>query len=167
MSETGKYSVSNLLPALRLFVEARNQAIAAGFTDNGGAIHSVERILDILCQRVMYPHLRHINALKIDPAAEISVEAVRARERGERLHIEHVMPQRAFALHVIGLVGGGATDDDILDHIRRRYRLVVLTEAEARALDRKNRSRISADRIQEAGIVLHIPQSVSEPEGAA
>ena len=44
----GKYRAENLIPALRLFIEARNKAIEMGFTDNGGAIHSVERIVDIL-----------------------------------------------------------------------------------------------------------------------
>lgn len=164
MSETGRYNVSNLMPALRLFVEARNRAVASGFTDNGGAIHSIERILDILCQRVVYPHLRHIKRIKTDPAAEISVEAARARERGERLHIEHVMPQRAFALQVIGMIDDGASDGDLLEHIKMHYRLVVLTEAEARALDRKNRSRIAADRIKDAGIVLWTPEPASRVE---
>ena len=65
--KNGKYTADNLVPALRLFVEARNRAISAGFTDNGGAIHSVERILDILSFRVRYPHLRHINSLKKMP----------------------------------------------------------------------------------------------------
>src|SRR5690554_2514428 len=70
-----KYHSKNLMPALRLFVEARNKAVESGFTDNGGAIHSVERILDILSMHICYPHLSHINSLKSDPAAEISVAA--------------------------------------------------------------------------------------------
>ncbi|HCJ3407852.1 TPA: hypothetical protein NRN56_004807, partial [Klebsiella pneumoniae] len=49
---SGKYTPETLLPALRLFIEARNKANAAGFPDNGGAIHSVERIIDVLCIRV-------------------------------------------------------------------------------------------------------------------
>ena len=51
---SGKYTPETLLPALRLFIEARNKANAAGFPDNGGAIHSVERIIDVLCIRVKY-----------------------------------------------------------------------------------------------------------------
>jgi hypothetical protein len=39
-----KYNTENLLPALRLFIEARNKSLEGGFTDNGGAIHSVERL---------------------------------------------------------------------------------------------------------------------------
>ncbi len=60
---SGKYTPETLLPALRLFIEARNKANAAGFPDNGGAIHSVERIIDVLCIRVKYG-LTHVNNLK-------------------------------------------------------------------------------------------------------
>lgn len=59
-----KYTEENLLPALKLFIRARNEALTLGFTDNGGAIHSVERILDILSQRIKYPNLSHTNQLK-------------------------------------------------------------------------------------------------------
>jgi hypothetical protein len=50
----------------------RNEMLAAGFTDNGGAIHSAERILDILGQRLKYPGLSHGNALRHYPKAEFS-----------------------------------------------------------------------------------------------
>lgn len=157
ISIMSKYKPDNLLPALRLFVEARNKSVAAGFTDNGGAIHSVERILDILGQRLRYPHLRHTNNLKRDPTAEISAAAHAARRRGEVLKIEHVMPQRAFALQIIGQINEGKTDEDLTRFIRANYRLVLLTMDETTALNRTNRSRLSADRIAEAGITLHDP----------
>jgi hypothetical protein len=51
------------------------------FTDNGGAIHSVERIFDILIVHLCYWHLSHIDNLKTDQAAEISLQAYQARER--------------------------------------------------------------------------------------
>ena len=82
MQAQGMYHVGNLIPALRLFIEARNEALKLGFTDNGGAIHSVERILDILSQRIVYPTHRHINVYKTDPYVEISIDAHRVRERG-------------------------------------------------------------------------------------
>lgn len=150
----GKYSPALLLPALRLFIEARNKAIAAGFTDNGGAIHSVERILDLLCQRVKYPSLRHINNLKKDMDAECSVDAHQARQRGDSVLIEHVLPKRAFAKVVIQIVGSGATDEEILSYIKNNYRLVLLTHQETAALNRLNRSNISPDRLSDAGIFL-------------
>ncbi|MGN6480400.1 hypothetical protein, partial [Luteibacter sp.] len=134
----GKYSAATLLPPLRLFIEARNKAIAAGFTDNGGAIHSVERILDLLGQRVKYPGLGHINNLKKYEHAECSHEAHLARKRGEKVLIEYVMPQRDFARAVIEVVNGGATDEQVVAFIAERYRLVLLTQEETTALNRLN-----------------------------
>lgn len=153
-----KYHAENLLPALRLFIEARNKAVESGFTDNGGAIHSVERILDILSMHVCYPHLTHINSLKTDPAAEISAAAQEARQSGEPLFIEHVLPQRAYARQVIALVNDGGSDENLLAFIRENYRLVVLTANETMKINRLNRSKITADRIADAGIALHKPQ---------
>jgi hypothetical protein len=159
----GKYSPAVLLPALRLFVDARNKAIATGFTDNGGAIHSVERILDILAQRVKYPGLRHINGLKTRADAECSSKAYLARQRGEKVLIEHVMPQRDFARAVIDVIGRGATDEEILSFIGERYRLVLLTQEETTALNRANRSRMTPDRLKEAGIELFaVPHLISD-----
>lgn len=134
----------------------RAKALEAGFTDNGGAIHSVERILDILGQRLCYPHLRHSNALKRAEEAEISQAAYEARQRGEPVRIEHVMPQRAFAQEVIRRIGEGASDEAITAYICGTYRLVLLTEAETTALSRLNRSRMTSDRIADAGIKLFV-----------
>jgi hypothetical protein len=149
-----KYRAENLLPALRLFIDARNKAVKSGFTDNGGAIHSVERILEILSHRVRYPDLSHINRIKGDPHAEISKAAHRARLRGEPIFIEHVLPIRAYALTVINLVRNGATDEELIAFIKSNYRLVLLTSDEVTTINRLNRSRITRDRIREAGIKL-------------
>ncbi len=118
------YRADNLMPVLRIFVEARNAALAVGFTDNGGAIHSIERILAILGQRVCYPHPTHLNSLKTDPQAEISIEAHKALLRGEAINIEHVLPQRAFAVKVIEMVTSGATDEAILRFISSHHQRV-------------------------------------------
>jgi hypothetical protein len=155
VSTTRKYRTDNLMPVLRIFVKARNAAVAVGFTDNGGAIHSVERILNILGMRIRYPHLTHSNSLKTDQRAEISVAAHEARLRGEAINIEHVLPQRAFALLVIGMVTNGATDEAILQFIKDNYRLVLLSKVETATLNRANRSRISPDRL--AGIPMWKP----------
>jgi hypothetical protein len=151
---TRKYHHGNLIPALRPFIAARNKAIESGFTDNGGAIHSVERILDILSLHLRYPRLSHINNLKNDPEAEISKAALKARLQGQPLYIEHVLPQRAYAQEVIALVNAGATDDDLAAFIRANYRLVLLTQDETERLNQLNRSRITKDRITDAGIRL-------------
>jgi hypothetical protein len=149
-----KYTPESLLPALRLFAEARNQALAAGFTDNGGAIHSAERILDILGMRLCYPHLHHINSIKRDPNAKRSEAAELARRAGETVDIEHVMPQRAFARAVIAEIDRGATDDEIVAYVRGSYRLVLLTPAETKHVNKINRSKLTPDRIKEARITL-------------
>lgn len=47
-----KYNENNLIPVLRKAAKFRNDLLKAGFTDNGGAIHSAERILDILSCRI-------------------------------------------------------------------------------------------------------------------
>jgi hypothetical protein len=151
----GKYNEKNLIPALRLFAEARNKALESGFTDNGGAIHSVERIVDILSLSLCYPHLSHINNLKNDPTAEISLEAQKARQRGEPIKIEHVMPQRAYAREIIKVIEAGDSDDDLVAFIKNNYRLVLLTKEETAMINRLNRSKITDDRIADAGIVLY------------
>lgn len=146
---------------LRQFAKARNEALRAGFTDNGGAIHSVERILDILALRLCYPHVSHSNSLKKKHlTTECSVEAYAARERGERVFIEHVMPQRAYARQVISLIDSGVADQDILDFVRQTYRLVLLSANETEAINKANRSSISEDRIADAGIKL-MPRRVT------
>lgn len=66
-----KYRPENLLPAMRLFVRARDEALELGFTDNGGAIHSVERIVDILGLGLRCPQISQGNMLKRHPDAEI------------------------------------------------------------------------------------------------
>ena len=150
----GKYNEKNLIPALRLFVEARNKALESGFTDNGGAIHSVERIVDILSLSLCYPHLSHINNLKKSSSAEISLEAQKARQRGDPILIEHVMPQRAYAREIIKVIEAGGSDDDLIAFIKKNYRLVLLTKEETTIINKLNRSKITDDRIADAGIVL-------------
>jgi hypothetical protein len=69
--------------------------------------------------------------------------------------IEHVMPQRAYARQVMNLIDDGATDDEVLRHIKENYRLVLLTKDETSKINRLNRSQITKDRIGDAGIQLH------------
>ncbi len=145
----------NLLPALRLFIEARNKAIELGFTDNGGAIRSVERILDIPSLHLRYPNPSHINNLKTDPGAEIGKAAYAARMVGEPVFIEHVLPQTAYAQKTIEIVNSGGGDDDVMTFIKVNYRLVLLTRDETTAINRINRSKISEDRIADFRIEIH------------
>ena len=149
-----KYRPAEMLAPLRLFVDARRQALQAGFTDNGGAIHSIVRILDIVGQRLCYPFVSHINKLKHHPNAECSVAAFEGRSGGARLKLEHVMPQVAYARQICDMIDAGASDADLLEHIGKTYRLVILTEEETLTLNRQNRSRLSPDRLADAGIAV-------------
>ena len=149
-----KYKPVEMLDPLRLFVKARRQALEAGYTDNGGAIHSIERILDILGQRLCYPFLSHINQLKSHPHAECSVAAFEARTSGGQVLVEHVMPQREYARQICDMIEAGASDAALLDHIGGTYRLVILTDEETRKLNRQNRSKLSTDRLADAGIAV-------------
>lgn len=123
-----------------------------GFTDNGGAINSAERILDILGQRLNYPRLDHIKNLRNYDWAMFSRAALEAHLQGKGVNVEHVSPKRALTRAAIGQLDNGATDDELLDYIRRNYELVLLTEEEKSRLDRHNRSNMTPTRLADAGI---------------
>ena len=134
---SGKYSPENLIPMFRKAAALRNEMIDSGFTDNGGAIHSAERILDILGVRLNYPGLSHSNNLRNYPGAEFSPAALEAHERGEKVVIEHESPSRAFTRAAIQEIDNGATNQEFTDYVRRHYRLVLLTAEEAQHLNRR------------------------------
>ena len=119
-----------------------------GFTDNGGAIYSAERILDILGQRLNYP----IGNLRNYDRAKFSKAALEAHLQGEAVDLEHVSPKRALTRAAIDQLDKGATDDELLDYIRRNYELVLLTKAERSHLDKLNRSNMTPTRLADAGI---------------
>ncbi len=56
---------------------------------------------------------------------------------------------------IIDIVEEGATDEEIIAFIEQNYRLVLLNTEETSMLNLKNRSRISPDRLGEAGIVMY------------
>src|SRR4051812_12124741 len=87
-----KYHSGNLIPMFRLAAKLCKEMRAVGFTDNGGAIHSAERILNILGLCLVYPDLSHINNLRKYGKAEFSIKARAAYNRGEKVLIEHVSP---------------------------------------------------------------------------
>lgn len=142
----------------------RNEMIASGFTDNGGAIHSAERILDILGCRLNYPGLSHINNLRNYPGAEFSPAALEAHERGEKVVIEHVSPHRALTRGAIREIDNSASNQEFADYVRRHYRLVLLTAEEAQHLNRINRSEMTRDRLGSAGISVQAHQAGGEGE---
>ena len=127
----GMYTVKSLLPVLRLFIRARTRPrTSASQTTAGRSTRSSASSTS--CASVSATH---------------SLAAHAARERGEPVEIEHVRPHRAYACEIIKLVGKGTSDEDLIDYIRNTYRLVLLTKAERRALDKQNRSRIDYKRL--------------------
>jgi hypothetical protein len=82
-----KYNPDNLIPMFRLAAKLCKRMRAAGFTDNGGAIHSGERILNILSLCLVYPGLSHINNLSKHEKAEFSLKARAAYARGDKVLI--------------------------------------------------------------------------------
>jgi len=149
-----KYQPEQLLKMLRIASQLRNQMLDAGFTDNGGAIHSAERILNILGMRLVYPDLSHINNLRHLPTAEFSRKAKEAHAEGERVLIEHVSPLRALTQETIRSIDAGATDSEIAEFVKSHYRLVLLTADETSHLNKLNRSRMDSARLASAGIDL-------------
>lgn len=149
-----KYNENNLIPVLRKAAKFRNDLIKAGFTDNGGAIHSAERILDILSCRIKYLGLTHINNIKDHSEAEFSKAAMESLDRGERVFIEHVAPLRALTRAIISEIDAGKSDRQLINFIKKHYRLVLLTAEETKRLNRINRSELHDDRLDQAKIIL-------------
>mgnify|MGYP000906163126 CR=1 FL=1 len=154
MKRGSKYSPEILLQMLRKAAEFRNEMVALGFTDNAGAIHSVERILDLLAYRLKYPGLTHVSKIRKYDGAEFSDAAWEAYKNGETVLVEHVAPQRAFAKMVLDKIADGKSDRYLMQFIKRKYQLALLTKSEAATLNRRNRSKIEADRLTRAGLVV-------------
>ena len=149
-----KYEPLKLVEMFRLAAELRARMLTGGFTDNGGAIHSAERILNILGLRLCYPELSHINNLRSLPQAPFSEEAHLAHQAGQRVLIEHVSPHRALTRMAITKIESKVSDSDFLEFVRSHFQLALLTEAETIRLNALNRSRFDPDRLASAGIRL-------------
>jgi hypothetical protein len=146
-----KYHSGNLMPMFRLAAKLCKRMRAAGFTDNGGAIHSAERILNILGLCLVYPDLSHINNLRKYEKAEFSIKARAAFDRGEKVLIEHVSPIRDFTRRAIRKIDE-LDSAGFVKFVKRHFRLVLLTPEETTRLNRENRSKMSKDRL--AGIKM-------------
>jgi len=151
-----KYPPELMVAMFRKAAALRNEMLGAGFTDNGGAIHSAERIMNILGMGLNYPGLSHINNLRHLKDAVFSVEAWSLHQAGNKVLIEHVSPLRHLTQMAIEEIGKGVTDDQFKDFVRQRYKLVLLSPSETLRLNKQNRSTVSADRLSKAGIQLAI-----------
>lgn len=146
----------------RLAAALRKQMLEVGFTDNGGAIHSAERILNILGLRLCYPELTHINSLRNHPNAPFSEEALVAYGAGEKVLIEHVSPHRALTRLAIEQMEANVSDNDFKEFMKTNFQLALLTEAETLRLNKLNRSTMVPDRLKSAGIRLVVRGGTTE-----
>ncbi|MGC1871152.1 MAG: hypothetical protein WA700_09360 [Acidobacteriaceae bacterium] len=149
-----KYQPDLLIAMFRKAAALRNEMLEAGFTDNGGAIHSAERILNLLGLCLKYSDLSHINNLRHSDDAEFSVEAWKLYQNGDRVLIEHVSPIRHLTRMAIDKIGKKTTDDQFKAFVKRHYKLLLLSPSETQRLNRQNRSMVDSDRINKAGIRL-------------
>lgn len=147
-----KYESGNLIPMFRKAAKLRNE-MQEGFTDNGGAIHSAERILNLLGLHLKYSGMSHINNLRKSKGAEFSIEALAAHNAGKPVVIEHVSPIRDFTRKAIDMEHD-ATDEQLEEFVKTNYQLVLLTPDEALRLNKQNRSKMTPDRLLSAGIKL-------------
>ena len=154
MPKTRKYNDENLVAMFRLAADLRRQMLLAGFTDNGGAIHSAERILHLLGQRLCFPELAHLNNLRKLSNAPFSEAALLAHQKGEQVFIEHVNPHRALTRLAIEWIESGTNDEDFRSLVKQHYQLALLTHEETVRLNRMNRTKLEADRLGRAGIKL-------------
>lgn len=165
MPRQRKYEPVKLVAMFRLAAALRKQMLEVGFTDNGGAIHSAERILNILGLRLCYPGLTHINNLRNHPEAPFSQEALIAHGAGEKVLIEHVSPHRSLTRLAIEQIEAGVSDEAFTTFVRANFQLALLTEAETSRLNKLNRSQIAADRLKSAGIALAVRSGLVEGKG--
>lgn len=153
-THSGKYTPAHLISMFRKAAALRNEMVAAGFTDNGGAIHSAERILNLLGLRLIYPGLAHINNLKNHRGAWFSTEALELHQAGSKVLIEHVAPIRHLTRMAIDEITRGVTDTEFESFIKRHFKIVLLSPAETGRLNKQNRSTVARSRLRKAGIRL-------------
>lgn len=151
-----KYRPDNLIAMFRVAAELRNKMIDAGFTDNGGPIHSAGRIMNILGMALNYPDLTHINNLRGSQRAIFSIEALELHRSGHKVLIEHVSPLRDLTRKAIEKIDQQVSDEQFKRFVRRHFKLVLLSPTETQRLNRLNRSKMHPHRLKHAGIELAI-----------
>jgi len=147
-----KYQPDILIAMFRMAATLRNEMLAAGFADNGGAIHSAERILNILGMALNYPELTHINNLRHSKRATFSMEALELHKKGDRVLIEHVSPLRDLTRKAIEKINPQVSEAQFKVFIRKRFKLVLLSPAETQRLNRLNRTKMHPHRLKQAAI---------------
>jgi hypothetical protein len=162
-----KYQPELLIAMFRKAATLRNEMLAAGFTDNGGAIHSAERILNILGLSLNYPELSHINNLRHSERAVFSIEALELHKSGSKVLIEHVSPLRHLTQKAIEQIDNQVSDDQFEAFVREHYKLVLLSPAETKRLNRQNRTKMHPDRLKQAEIKLAVLEMMTYLDGGS
>lgn len=147
-----KYQADLLITMFRKAAEFRNQMLDSGFSDNAGAIHSAERVMDLLGLRLNYPGLSHRNNLRTHDQAKFSKAAWNEYKHGRTVRIEHVAPLRAFTRKAIEFLNRKVDDKAFARFVRRHYVLVLLTPEEMQRLNRVNASKMDPHRLRSANI---------------
>jgi hypothetical protein len=151
-----KYQPEILIAMFRKASALRNEMLEAGFTDNGGAIHSAERILNILGLSLNYPELSHINNLRHSERAVFSIEALELHKGGHKVLIEHISPLRHLTQQAIEKIDQQVSDAQFRAFVQEHYKLVLLSPAETQRLNRQNRTKMSPERLKQADIQLAV-----------
>jgi len=149
-----KIPTETFIDMFRMAARHHGEMMEAKYNENMGAIHSAERILNILGQRLVYPALSHGNNLRRCDWADRSIGAQAAISNGSAVKIEHVSPIRDFTRQAISLIKNGASDDDLKAYVKEHYQLVLLTPDEALRLNKINRSKMTPNRLADADIKL-------------
>lgn len=83
------------------------------------------------------------------------MEAWKLHQRGKKVLIEHVSPILELTRWAIE-ISRDVDDKKFRAFVQEHYKLVLLSPAETQRLNRENRSRMSADRLSQAGIQLAV-----------
>jgi len=152
-----KYTPEILAKAFLIAARARDEMLAIHFTDNGGAIHSAERIINLLGLALNHAKLSHINKLKLDGNAEWSEDAYAARAKISDIQIEHVSPLRALTVAAITHIEHkpeAQKAEFLQKFVKEHFRLALLTREQTAKLNKHNRSKMTLDRLAEAGLKM-------------
>ena len=120
----------HLIPLFRKAVALRNEMRSVGIADDRGSIQTAEQILVVFGLRLNYPGVADFDHLKDHPDAEFSPAARQAHRDGQLIVVIHALPLRELTCAAIDRLSHGASGEELVDLVRERYRLRLLTPAE-------------------------------------
>lgn len=142
-----------ILSALRDCIILRNAMNTQGFSDEKGALQSVEYLLDLLSMQRKYG-LTKLVQLKKSQTAERTHGVTLAINCGDAIRVQHIHTLREWALSFIAKVDEGLSDHDLLSFIDENYRLVLVTLLHSRALRSEFIPGTGIDRFDYIGLKM-------------